>query len=159
MCTDCGTWGWWSLFCNLQPGICIFFWCPQTECKGVACEWGELPPKLARQLGRHASDAFSVVPVAGSETLGPVDSWGGRWETLMEGCGKPSWREVDLRMWEGVLWLPQKPIKLSTSEPATTASIFPVLLFLTTEPLLLSGMLLPSRHLLSWACLAPGREV
>ena len=77
--------------CSPQPGIGTLIWCPQLNSEGLHVSRYVSHWELKWQL----EGADTVAWPTGSETSGPVDSWGGCWEMeelgLRWGCGKGGW--------------------------------------------------------------------
>ena len=87
MHTDGGTWGWWTLSAALNLASIYPLDVPSWMQRG--CIWAGIASSEAENA---AGGADSIACLAGSETSGPVDSWGGRWGTVVD------------RVWQTFLW-------------------------------------------------------
>ena len=71
MCGDGGRWGWWALLTALNLAPVYLFDAPQLNMKGCI-----LVGMASSEAGGAAGEADFIAWSAGSETSGPVDSWG-----------------------------------------------------------------------------------
>ena len=87
MHTDGGIWGWWILSAALNLASIYPLDAPSWMWRGCI-----LVGITSSEAGGTAGEADYIAWPAGSETSGPVDSWGGRWKTVVDG------------LWQTFLW-------------------------------------------------------
>ena len=82
MCTDGGTWCWWTLLAVLNPALIYSFDAPSWIWRGCI-----LVGMASSEAGRTAGEADFIAWSTGWDTSGPVDSWGVDRKWWQKGCG------------------------------------------------------------------------
>ena len=121
MGTNGSPWGWWAIFATLNLALIYVLCAPIYTLRG--CIWAGMSPSGA---GVAAEEADTMAWPVGSETSGPVGSWGDGWETVELGTRQDRFRGGwEERRWEHDVTPLKSPQKPSASDPTTASVYFP----------------------------------